>query len=256
MLKLEHLRSFIAAADTGSIATAGARLHMSPSAVSYAIDALGEELGTCLLIRRRSVGVGLTADGVRLVRVARPWLQQVADIDGMFTARERKLTGELIVGCQEALSWSLAPRAIAELSRRPPVIDVSLKTIFMDQGNRPLIVGADRSYWRREYGPRAVCGRSDGVVIDARLATIAKALIVGVQHRKHVDKSHRDRPEARQRPAQSQRLLRHPPAATAPSRRAESSFKPLRCGLAPSLLGLHACQRQKSLATAWSRIWR
>jgi DNA-binding transcriptional LysR family regulator len=139
MLKIEHLHSFITAADTGSIATAGVRLHMSPSAVSYAIDALEEQLGTCLLIRRRSVGVVLTADGVRLVRVARPWLQQIADIDGMFTARERKLTGELVVGCQEALSWSLAPRAIAELSRRHPSIDVSLKTIFMDQGNRPLI---------------------------------------------------------------------------------------------------------------------
>src|ERR1700748_3985780 len=139
MLKTEQLRCFIATVDAGSIAAAGARLNLSPSAVGYAIDALEDQLKTSLLIRRRSAGVSLTPDGARLLQLVRPLVQEIVDVNNLFAGRDGNLTGELIIGCQEALSWSIAPRAIERISKRHPSLNIALKTIFMDQGNRPLI---------------------------------------------------------------------------------------------------------------------
>lgn len=139
MLKTEQLRCFAATVEVGSFAAAAGRLNLSASAVAYAVDALEEQLETRLLLRRRSTGVSLTADGRRLLRLAHGLLQDLAEVENLFAPKGRALTGELTVGCQEGLSWALAPRAIEHVRRKHPGLDVKLKTIFMDQGNGPLL---------------------------------------------------------------------------------------------------------------------
>lgn len=142
MIKLDHLRCFTTAVREGSFAEAGKRLHLSPSAVAYGVEMLESRLGTTLLFRKAASGVSITSDGSRLLPRAEFLLQELAETEELFLARERTLSGELIVGCQEGLSWSLVPRAIQRISVRHPAVTVTQKTVFMDEGNSPILSGA------------------------------------------------------------------------------------------------------------------
>jgi DNA-binding transcriptional LysR family regulator len=57
---------------------------------------------------------------------------EIESIDEIFKNKKQKLKGELVVGCQEGLSWCLTPRVIAELSCRHPDLKVITKTTWMD----------------------------------------------------------------------------------------------------------------------------
>lgn len=142
MLKIEQLRCLATALREGSFAGAARLLNMSPSAVAYNIEALEDRLGTTLLVRKQASGVSATAEGARLLAMAGPVLNDIEDIEQIFVDKGRKLRGELVVGCQEGLSWSLVPRAIERLSAKNPDLRVSQKTVFMDEGNAPVLSGA------------------------------------------------------------------------------------------------------------------
>ncbi|KAM9861937.1 LysR family transcriptional regulator ArgP [Leucobacter sp. BZR 635] len=68
-LPLEHLRTFAAVVDEGSLEGAARLLHVSPSAVSQRIRSMEERTGSVLLTRSRPVAV--TATGATVLRAAR-----------------------------------------------------------------------------------------------------------------------------------------------------------------------------------------
>ena len=69
-------RYFLAVIDAGSLAAAGERLHIAPSAVSRQIALLEESVGVALF-ERRPRGMQLTAAGEALAEHARrTWLEQ------------------------------------------------------------------------------------------------------------------------------------------------------------------------------------
>ena len=141
-IKVDHLRYFIAAAETGSFAAAGKKLNITPTSVAYGISVIEDSMGTDLLIRRRASGVAPTRRGEAFIEAARKVLLEIDNLTDEFKESPAKLTGDLFVGCQEGLTWSIAPRVIEEMKRLHPDLRVSIKTIFMDEGFVPLESGA------------------------------------------------------------------------------------------------------------------
>lgn len=141
MLKIDQLRCFAAAIREGSFTEAGKSLNLSPSAVAYNIEALEEHLGAGLLIRKPASGVSATREGLRLLEMVDPLLAELGEIEQLFGNQTKRLQGDLVVGCQEGLSWSLVPRAIEGLSRHHEQLKVTQKTVFMDEGNEPVLQG-------------------------------------------------------------------------------------------------------------------
>ncbi|WP_427965476.1 LysR family transcriptional regulator [Altererythrobacter sp.] len=132
MLKIDHLRYFVAAAETGSFLAAASRVRISPSSISYAVDCLEDSLGTALFVRKAAAGVVLTNDGNRLLRRAKSLIHEMEDLETRFGRHSGGLVGDLVVGCQEGLTWTLAPHAFSIVKRDNPDLNISLKTIWLD----------------------------------------------------------------------------------------------------------------------------
>lgn len=139
MFKLDQLRCFVVAADKGSIVEAGRALNLSASAVAYNLEMLEKHLGVALLLRRPSAGVSVTLDGARLLDRARPFVQEAVEMEELFPGRSQNIQGDLIIGCQEGLSWSLIPLAVERMASRYPHLDMTQKTVFMEENNKPIL---------------------------------------------------------------------------------------------------------------------
>lgn len=68
-LKLNHLRYYVAATETGSFVAAGERLHISKTSIPHGVSCLGSLLGTQLLLLKRSGGVTTTPEGEKFLVV-------------------------------------------------------------------------------------------------------------------------------------------------------------------------------------------
>jgi len=137
-IKLDHLRYFVTATETGSFAAAGEKLNITPTSIAHGVKALEEALETVLLIRRRAAGVIPNQEGKQLLVNCRRIFTDIEDMTDKFTTKDGQLKGDLIVGCQEGLSWSIIPRVVAELSKLHPKLNIAAKTVFMDQELQPL----------------------------------------------------------------------------------------------------------------------
>lgn len=124
-MKVEYLRYFLAAASEGSFSEAGSKMHISPSSIGYAIDKLEEQLNTNLFVRIPSKGLSLTPDGTILQEHAIKILDDMESIENNFSS-SKNVRGELVVGCQEVLMWSLVPRAIRVIGERYPELKISM----------------------------------------------------------------------------------------------------------------------------------
>ncbi|MBR9806423.1 MAG: LysR family transcriptional regulator [Alphaproteobacteria bacterium] len=127
-MKLDHLRYFLAAATHGSFTAAGLKMHISPTSVGHAVNMLEEQLGTALFVRKPSRGLTLTADGQKLYQQCRQVLSDLEALQDQFVGAADQFRGELIIGSQEGLIWSLLARAISKLAERQPELRVSMKT--------------------------------------------------------------------------------------------------------------------------------
>jgi len=108
---LRQLEYFIAAGETGSIAAASQRAHISAPSISAAIAHLEQELAVQLFIRRHAQGLSLTPAGRQLLREAKELIKQA---DGLYAAAAapEQLRGTLNVGCLV----TLAPMVMPELA--------------------------------------------------------------------------------------------------------------------------------------------
>jgi len=132
MVKIEYLRHFIAASETGSFTAAAAKSHISTTSIRNSIDKLETTLNTTLFLRKPSNGVALTGDGRKLLEQSKDLLINVEELENSFSTSDRTLKGTLTIGCQEGLTWSLIPRAIKKINAAHPNLSVSVKTIWMD----------------------------------------------------------------------------------------------------------------------------
>jgi len=132
MIKIEHLRHFIAVTETGSFADAALKVNISVSSIRNSIEKLETALNVILFVRKRANGVAITEDGRNLLQHGKQLIFDVDELHANFVDPNRKLRGNLTVGCQEGLTWSLVPRAIDFVNKSHPDLKISMQTTWMD----------------------------------------------------------------------------------------------------------------------------
>ncbi|MCD0503475.1 LysR family transcriptional regulator [Bordetella petrii] len=125
MDRFDQYRVFAQVADMGSFIKAAHALELPRASVSAAVQQLETQLGVRLL-HRTTRRVTLTADGAQLMECVRPLLASVEDIDHMFRAGHRKVTGRLHVDVPSRIGRRLVAPALPEFLRRHPELRLVL----------------------------------------------------------------------------------------------------------------------------------
>lgn len=121
---LRHLLCFVAVAEHGSITSAAEQLHVSPSAVSGAVDELERVLRTQLTVRRRAHGVTLTTSGHDVLRRARNLLGEAEELELRARDTGEDLRGPLVVGSYHTLAPTVLAELLAAYAERHPGVDL------------------------------------------------------------------------------------------------------------------------------------
>ncbi|MEO0539454.1 MAG: LysR family transcriptional regulator [Cyanobacteria bacterium P01_A01_bin.105] len=125
MLKPSHLKILCAVADYGSFSEAALQLHMSQSAVSYAIATLEGELGIVLFSRGRH-GATLSPIGDKIVERARQILGLMDDIADQANRAKGLGGGSLRISAFRSAATHILPEVIAQFCQRYPKIAISI----------------------------------------------------------------------------------------------------------------------------------
>lgn len=125
MDRLGQYRVFVQVAEMGSFIKAAHSLELPRASVSAAIQQLESGIGTRLL-HRTTRQVRLTADGVQLLERVRALLAEAEDIDHLFHAGQRKVSGRLNMDAPSRIARRLIAPALPGLLRRHPRLQVAL----------------------------------------------------------------------------------------------------------------------------------
>ncbi|MFJ5151186.1 LysR family transcriptional regulator [Streptomyces sp. NPDC088353] len=123
-ISFRQLEYFVAAAETGSVTAAAAKVHLTQSAVSTSLAELEENLGVQLFLRHAR-GLKLTAPGRQALADARRLLSGVDELRDSARSVTSSLSGSLVVGCYSTLAAVLLPRVIADFVAKYPDVDLS-----------------------------------------------------------------------------------------------------------------------------------
>lgn len=122
---LKDITAFIAVAHERSFTKAGAKLGVTPSALSHSVRGLEERLGIRLLARTTR-SVSPTEAGERLVRSLGPLLEQVSvELAGLSELRDRP-AGTVRITCNDYVIGTIFRPKLRDFLRRYPDIKVEL----------------------------------------------------------------------------------------------------------------------------------
>lgn len=125
MDRFDQYRVFAQVAEMGSFIKAAHVLEVPRASVSAAVQQLEAQLGVRLL-HRTTRQVRLTADGEQLLERVRPLLADVEDIDQLFQASQRQVSGRLAVDVPSRIARRLIAPALPGLMRRHPRLQLIL----------------------------------------------------------------------------------------------------------------------------------
>ena len=108
-LNIDHLRSLVSIADSGSMASASRLLHLSPAALSLHVGELERRIGGRLLVRHAR-GVSLNAAGRGLVDHARRILAQCLEAEEVAKTLVRERSKRLKVAALTFFILEMLPR--------------------------------------------------------------------------------------------------------------------------------------------------
>lgn len=134
---LRQLECFTAVADHGTINGAARALFASESAVSSAVTALEDALGSQLLVRRKAHGVVLTPSGQYVLEHARELLSRAGDLTLHAPDAATQLRGRVTVGSYGTLAPTLLSALVDEFVQRHPLVEVDFV-----HGTQPQILEA------------------------------------------------------------------------------------------------------------------
>lgn len=96
-ITLRQIKYFIAAAETGKIATAASMLSISPSSITESIKELESITGVSLITRHRR-GINLTFDGYRFLQHCYNINASVSDAEYALKNSYTDISGDLALG--------------------------------------------------------------------------------------------------------------------------------------------------------------
>ena len=124
-VNLRHLRTFTVIADTGGVARAAVRMHLSQPALSRQIHALEAELGVPLF-NRIGRGVQLTSEGEDLLRRSRHLLAEADSLGEHARSLKAGEAGLLRVGAAPHVIENVLADFLTPYRRRHPGVEVQL----------------------------------------------------------------------------------------------------------------------------------
>ena len=136
-MKLTQLRNLRAVADAGSVRQASRDLNLSQSAITKSIQMLEAELDTKLL-HRASHGVSTTASGEALVARACIIESELKNARDDIARIEGAFTGDVRVCVSPTTAINMVPKALINLKRRRPAINVKIEENVYPDNLAPL----------------------------------------------------------------------------------------------------------------------
>lgn len=164
-LDWDKLKTFDAAAETGSLTAAAEKLRISQSAVSRQITALEEQLNTPLF-HRHARGLTLTEQGHILYRTAHDMAHRVALAQATIEDSRSKPQGTLRVSTPISLGSNWLMSVLPEFMQAYPEIDLQ---VILEDGEHDLSA-LDVDCALRPWPS------TQGDVIERRLGTISQSL--------------------------------------------------------------------------------
>lgn len=128
----KQLEYFVAAAETGSIAAAADRIHISAPSISVAITQLEQQLGVLLFIRQHN-GLNLTSVGQDLLERAKTVLEGAHALHAVVNQQEAELKGRIALGCLTTLAPLVMPELVQNWAKLHPAVTVELVEETQDQ---------------------------------------------------------------------------------------------------------------------------
>lgn len=138
-MNIEHARTFLAVADTGSFVAAAQRLHVTQSTVSARIRALEENLGRQLFVRNKA-GAQLTSSGSRFLKHAGLMVRTLEHarhdigLPGRFSA-------SLVIGARIGLWEDLLINWLSRMQKENPNVSFRAEIGFEPEIMQGLIEG-------------------------------------------------------------------------------------------------------------------
>jgi LysR family positive regulator for ilvC len=126
-MDLDTLRQFLHLSRSLRFAETSRECHLSPSALSRAIQRLEQELGTVLL-RRDNRRVELTAAGVQLQRYASETLTAFDRLQEQLHSDQKALRGSLSLFCSVTAAHSFLPTLLSRFRQAYPEVTIRLET--------------------------------------------------------------------------------------------------------------------------------
>jgi DNA-binding transcriptional LysR family regulator len=140
-MDIRELRTFIAAAETGSFTRAGGRLQISQSAVSQQMRLLEESLGAPLFTRRARE-VSLTQAGSVLLPYARQIVAKLDEARAVVSDYESLGRGRVVIGAGGAVCHHLLPQLLKEFSERFAKVEIQVISGFSNETLQRTLDGA------------------------------------------------------------------------------------------------------------------
>lgn len=123
---LDHIRTFAAVADQGSLLAASRQLGLTQPTAGRHIDLLEAHLGFPLFTRGRE-GMTLTPKGADLFGRAAEMMERAEAFDRAASGLEEQIGGTIRISANEILGALLLPALIADFMRDHPEIEVELE---------------------------------------------------------------------------------------------------------------------------------
>lgn len=136
--RLQQLRGFCYAAQTGSVSKAAEMSFLSQPSVSLQIQALELEFHTTLF-ERKGPKILLTPAGRALYDMARPLVDGMDSLRESFLAGQEGIeTGRVSIAAGESTILYILPPYVAEYARQHPGIDIKLQNVTGRDGMKLL----------------------------------------------------------------------------------------------------------------------
>jgi DNA-binding transcriptional LysR family regulator len=146
----QHLRSFLAVAQTLSFTRAATALGVRQPTVSVHVRKLEEAVGRSLFVRDTRM-VALTADGEAMAGFARSILASYDEADGYFSGSG--LAGRLRVGVTDDLALTSLPKILRQFQQLYPRVGLALTVAQSPQLHRRIESGhLDVAFLKRTAG--------------------------------------------------------------------------------------------------------
>lgn len=139
-ITMKQLRYFVATVECGQVSKAASREYVSQSAVTAAILALEDTLGT-KLFERHPHGVNVTLDGNDFYNHARHVLDSLEDAVHKSRARSREVSGVIRIAASYAVMGYCLPEVLARFRASYPDVSFELHDLDRDVLEKAVLGG-------------------------------------------------------------------------------------------------------------------